>query len=374
MEKLVQSADQSDKTFTVVEFHLDNGVSVVPGSWISEKVGKKFCPFPDPIPKDFESIQSNLNSVPGQDWITYEVTCVRVHDNYKRAQGKAKKHIRNQQVDSTDAELGRGKRFRKNEEVLVTPAVSEPPPSLLHQINSGSSRQVNGPAKIPNDQQLQTLQIPYIRVEADQQLSELFSEFRNFQEESLRNQAFLLERVQNLENLLLNSLQNRGANSRWAGWKWPIKTTADVDAVELWLLDPRNYQEEVLILSKVGGNSGGTKCVYDTLDWMICHQLALTLRYTSKSGKTAVGDKLFVKLTRESVRLSNPGLTDRQINRFIASWFRQSSQRDKSRNENKTCHPTQNTATASGEGGHRGTQENSNSTNSTYDNDSGRDE
>ncbi|XP_035701147.1 uncharacterized protein LOC110862162 isoform X2 [Folsomia candida] len=214
MEKLVQSADQSDKTFTVVEFHLDNGVSVVPSSWISEKVGKKFCPFPDPIPKDFESIQSNLNSVPGQDWITYEVTCVRVHDNYKRAQGKAKKHIRNQQVDSTDAELGRGKRFRKNEEVLVTPAVSEPPPSLLHQINSGSSRQVNGPAEIPNDQQLQTLQIPYIRVEADQQLSELFSEFRNFQEESLRNQAFLLERVQNLENLLLNSLQNRGANSR----------------------------------------------------------------------------------------------------------------------------------------------------------------
>ncbi|XP_035702537.1 uncharacterized protein LOC118434013 [Folsomia candida] len=288
MEKLVQSADQSDKTFTVVEFHLDNGVSVVPSSWISEKVGKKFCPFPDPIPKDFESIQSNLNSVPGQDWITYEVTCVRVHDNYKRAQGKAKKHIRNQQVDSTDAESGRGKRFRKNEEVLVTPAVSEPPPSLLHQINSGSSRQVNGPAEIPNDQQLQTLQIPYIRVEADQQLSELFSEFRNFQEESLRNQAFLLERVQNLENLLLNSLQNRGANSRWAGWKWPIKTTADVDAVELWLLDPRNYQEEVLILSKVGGNSGGTKCVYDTLDWMICHQLALTLRYTSKSGKTAI--------------------------------------------------------------------------------------
>lgn len=72
-----------------------------------------------------------------------------------------------------------------------------------------------------------------------------FSELADFQEESLRNQAFLLERVQNLENLLLNSLQNRGANSRWAGWKWPIKTTADVDAVELWLLDPRNYQEEV---------------------------------------------------------------------------------------------------------------------------------
>lgn len=82
MEKLVQSADQSDKTFTVVEFHLDNGVSVVPSSWISEKVGKKFCPFPDPIPKDFERIQSNLNSVPGQDWITYEVTCVRVHGKF----------------------------------------------------------------------------------------------------------------------------------------------------------------------------------------------------------------------------------------------------------------------------------------------------
>lgn len=66
----------------------------------------------------------------------------------------------------------------------------------------------------------------------------------DFQVESLRNQAFLLERVHNLENLLLNSLQNWGT-TRWAGWKLPIKTVTDMDAVELWLIDQCNYQEEV---------------------------------------------------------------------------------------------------------------------------------
>lgn len=45
----------------------------------------------------------------------------------------------------------------------------------------GSSQQANGPVdqEIPDIRQLETLEIPFVRVEADQQLSELLSEFRS---------------------------------------------------------------------------------------------------------------------------------------------------------------------------------------------------
>lgn len=43
---------------------------------------KNYCPFPDPIPKDFENLQSDLNRAPAQDWIIYEVTCIRTHGQY----------------------------------------------------------------------------------------------------------------------------------------------------------------------------------------------------------------------------------------------------------------------------------------------------
>lgn len=150
---------------SVIEFHVDNGVTVVPSSWISEQDGEKYCAFPNPIPKEFETIKSNANSRPGKDWIIYEVTCVKTYgknvsltislviyskchnlcyipfcaiDNYNKAKAKAKRYIKHQQIDSTDTELGRGRRHRKKENVLVAAPVFEPPHSLLHENIGGN--------------------------------------------------------------------------------------------------------------------------------------------------------------------------------------------------------------------------------------------
>lgn len=58
----------------------------------------------------------------------------------------------------------------------------------------------------------------------------------------------------------------------------------------------------MLALSKIGGTSE-SKCVYNTLQWTIAHELALNLRFTNKSGKTSFGDKLIAQLIRDTQNL-----------------------------------------------------------------------
>ncbi|XP_035708364.1 uncharacterized protein LOC118435937 [Folsomia candida] len=168
------------------------------------------------------------------------------------------------------------------------------------------------------------------------------ADYSPFELECLRNQSVLLGRMETIESLLLTSLQNKNdADVVSRSWIWPLKTEQEMNKVELWLQqDERHYQHEVLALSKIGGTSE-SKCVYNTLQWTIAHELALNLRFTNKSGKTSFGDKLIAQLIRDTQNLRNAikagssdvGLTDAKINGHIASWLRQSAEREKSRNK-----------------------------------------
>jgi len=49
------------KTFSIVEFTVDNTVEVVPSSWVSET--QENCKYPSPIPKGFLKVQWNVDSL-----------------------------------------------------------------------------------------------------------------------------------------------------------------------------------------------------------------------------------------------------------------------------------------------------------------------
>jgi len=63
-----------NKLFTIVEFVLDNGVEVVPSSWLTEE--QNYCRFPNPIPRGFKRIQNDSSSIAREDWTLYEVGVV----------------------------------------------------------------------------------------------------------------------------------------------------------------------------------------------------------------------------------------------------------------------------------------------------------
>jgi len=65
-----------------------------------------------------------------------------------------------------------------------------------------------------------------------------------FQEECLHNQQLLLERVQQLEKVVLHSLQTN-ISSSVPGWTWPVQNELQLLAVEDWLKDSNHYQQEV---------------------------------------------------------------------------------------------------------------------------------
>jgi len=67
------------KAFTLVEFSLDNGVEVVPSTWISDDGAT--CKFPHPIPRGFSRIQRDANSFPDPDWTIYVVKCIASYGN-----------------------------------------------------------------------------------------------------------------------------------------------------------------------------------------------------------------------------------------------------------------------------------------------------
>lgn len=71
-----------------------------------------------------------------------------------------------------------------------------------------------------------------------------------FQVESLRNQELLLERIHQLEKIVLNSLnsQQGAACSAKNTWSWTIKDQGELISVEVWLRDPTNYNHEVKTL------------------------------------------------------------------------------------------------------------------------------
>lgn len=64
------------KEFTVFHFSEDNGVEVVPSSWISED--HKFARFPGVLPDGFCSIQERGNkSKPDKSWPNWAGKCIK---------------------------------------------------------------------------------------------------------------------------------------------------------------------------------------------------------------------------------------------------------------------------------------------------------
>jgi hypothetical protein len=68
-----------------------------------------------------------------------------------------------------------------------------------------------------------------------------------FQDESLKNQQLLLERVSELENVVLRSMKNNSASTSTAtSWNWPMRTQEDLEKAEDWFKEKQLYQQEVL--------------------------------------------------------------------------------------------------------------------------------
>ncbi|OXA64892.1 hypothetical protein Fcan01_01660 [Folsomia candida] len=357
------------KIFTVVEFKIDLGLSVVPTNWISSIGGIDLCPYPDPPPKDFYKLQSNKDSLPKDGWTNLEVTCVKTSKTFEGAVAKLKRLLENKPIDSSDAEgVKRGRSSSTNFNIVAAPLAPAQPifgvqteinPSV-DEINPGIDHLVDTNAE--NNSVTTNLEYHCLQVEPDPRLTELLNEFRKFQVESLRNQELLLERIHQLEKIVLNSLnsQQGAACSAKNTWSWPIKDEGELISVEVWLRDPTNYNHEVSVLSKIGGATV-TKCIYNTLQWMISHELALTLRLTNKSGKISFGDKLIAKLIRDSVKRGNEDdddATDSKINNHIGAWLRQSAERDKSRKKKNEINTAPDTEATSGEAGAGGAEEN----------------
>jgi len=64
-----------EKTFSIVEFAVDNTVEIIPSFWISED--HQSCKFPCPIPKGFLKVQSNIDSPIDPKWTEYEIKLVK---------------------------------------------------------------------------------------------------------------------------------------------------------------------------------------------------------------------------------------------------------------------------------------------------------
>jgi hypothetical protein len=68
-------ATRSDqKSFSIVEFTIDNGVEVIPSSWIAKDL--TFCKFPSPIQKGYPEIQKHKSFVPDKSWTDYAINHV----------------------------------------------------------------------------------------------------------------------------------------------------------------------------------------------------------------------------------------------------------------------------------------------------------
>lgn len=63
------------KNFSVVSFKKDNTVEAVPSRWITED--HLSCYWPKKYPKNFKAILQSSESVPGKDWVLYEVEVVK---------------------------------------------------------------------------------------------------------------------------------------------------------------------------------------------------------------------------------------------------------------------------------------------------------
>jgi hypothetical protein len=67
-----------------------------------------------------------------------------------------------------------------------------------------------------------------------------------FQDESLKNQQLLLERVSELENVVLRSMKNNSTSTSTAtSWNWPMRTQEDLEEAEDWFKEKQLYQQEV---------------------------------------------------------------------------------------------------------------------------------
>jgi hypothetical protein len=67
-----------------------------------------------------------------------------------------------------------------------------------------------------------------------------------FQDESLQIQQLLLERVSELENVVLRSIRNNSTStSTTTSWNWPMRTQEDLEKAEEWFKEKQLYQQEV---------------------------------------------------------------------------------------------------------------------------------
>ncbi|OXA36710.1 Urease accessory protein UreF, partial [Folsomia candida] len=166
-------------------------------------------------------------------------------------------------------------------------------------------------------------QVQVIQLEADPRIESLLTEFRKFQEESLRNQHLLLERVANLEKLVIKSTRIAAANYPITNINWPAKTLYELEEIEALLKNPLTYNQEISLLSKNNGN-GLAPDVYAMLHSMITNDLRSKIRFTDKSKKIPFENRLSAKLVRDAIKSGDSYTTvkDSQINHQMGCWFR----------------------------------------------------
>ncbi|OXA55623.1 hypothetical protein Fcan01_09083 [Folsomia candida] len=304
------------KNFVLFEFEIDKGVEVVQSTWISKDKTK--CKFPNPIPKQFSNVQCNASALPGKDWMDYSILFVGTYDSYYKAIKKLKKYIKNKPIDSSENEtLRRRRRKISREDTNLDPVVDFVAPGI--DLQSEGNESFSGSPS--TDSQISQVQV--IQLEADPRIESLLTEFRKFQEEALRNQHLLLERVANLEKLIIKSTRLAGANCPITNINWPAKTLDELEEIEAILKNPATYSQQVSLLSKNNGN-GLAPDVYAMLHSMIANVLRSQIRYTDKSNKIPFENRLSAKLVRDAIKSgkSHNAVKDSQINHQMGCWFR----------------------------------------------------
>lgn len=68
------------KSFSVVNFLIDNSVEVVPSSWITED--QKHCVFPSNKPQGLQKLQAQAGSKVDKSWPVWEITILKSYGKW----------------------------------------------------------------------------------------------------------------------------------------------------------------------------------------------------------------------------------------------------------------------------------------------------
>ncbi|OXA41424.1 hypothetical protein Fcan01_23896, partial [Folsomia candida] len=231
--------------------------------------------------------------------------------SYDKAIKKLNKYIGNKPIDSSENEESRRRRRKASTE--NTNPGSEVDGTKSSAAASPQKDKLRNPHKY----------VQVIQLEPDPRIESLFAEFRKFQEESLRNEHLLLERVANLEKLVIKLTRLAASNcSDNTNINWPAKTLEELEQIEAILKTEKTiYNKEVCFLSK---NNGKTLAqdVYAMLSSMIANDLRSKIRITDRNNKIPFENRLSAKLVRDAVKSGNSQVKDSQINQQMGCWFR----------------------------------------------------